>query len=196
MSLNGTKSNKVLSPATFVHIVLRTQPENVHKMTEFYTTFLGGHAVLESDIVSFITYDDEHHRVAIVGLPDTAAKQPKSCGLEHFAFSYNTLHDLMLAYRQRKAHGMNPVWCINHGPTTSIYFADPDGNKIETQVNNFSVEEANAFMFSKAFEENPIGVDFDPEQLIERLEAGEDEAVLKKRPDIGPRGPESMPGEL
>ena len=88
---------------------------------------------------------------------------------------------------------MEPIWCVNHGPTTSIYFADPDGNKIETQVDNFSAEQASAFMFSKAFEENPIGVDFDPEWLIERLKAGDDEAQLKKRREIGSRGPEDVP---
>ena len=65
-------------------------------MTEFYETFLGGQVVLEGDTFSFIKYDDEHHRVAILGRPDTGSKQRNSCGLDHFAFSYNSLHDLML----------------------------------------------------------------------------------------------------
>lgn len=37
----------------------------------------------------------------------------------------------------------------NHGPTTSLYYRDPDGNQIETQVDNFeTAEEATAFMNS------------------------------------------------
>lgn len=59
---------------------------------------------------------------------------------------------------------------------------------IETQVGNMDKEGAIAFMASKDFAENPIGVDFDPEELIARLEAGEDEAEIKKRREIGPRG--------
>lgn len=42
-----------------------------------------------------------------------------------------------------------------------MYYTDPDGNLIETQVDNFdSAEEANGFMALKAFEENAIGTDF------------------------------------
>ena len=94
-----------------------------------------------------------------------------------------------MAYRQRKANGIEPYWCTNHGPTTSIYYHDPDGNDIETQVENFdSVEEANEFIRGPLFKENPIGVDFDPEDLIKRLEAGEDEKVIKTRVEQGPRG--------
>jgi hypothetical protein len=59
---------------------------------------------------------------------------------------------------------------------------------IETQVDNFDdLEEANAFMASKHFAENPIGTDFDPERLIVELRNGADEKKLKIRPEIGPR---------
>ena len=43
-------------------------------------------------------------------------------------------------------------------------------------------------MVSKHFAENPIGTDFDPEEYIRRLKAGEDEGELKKRVEIGARG--------
>jgi hypothetical protein len=78
---------------------------------------------------------------------------------------------------------------VNHGVTTSLYYNDPDGNMLETQVDNFdTAEETNAYMSSPAFMENPIGADFDPEELIGRIEAGEDEANLKERANVGPRG--------
>jgi len=77
---------------------------------------------------------------------------------------------------------------VNHGPTTSIYYKDPDGNKIETQVDNFpTVQEAGAFMVTPQFMENPVGVDFDPEELVARLRSGEDWTSIMKRPEIGPR---------
>jgi hypothetical protein len=89
---------------------------------------------------------------------------------------------------------MTPVWCVNHGPTTSIYYEDPDGNQLETQVDNFdTVEETDQFMRSKDFGDNPIGVDFKPEDLIKRLQAKEDHRSIKQRPSIGPRAVDSIP---
>jgi hypothetical protein len=95
----------------------------------------------------------------------------------------------MLAYQQRKQLGITPTWCVNHGPSTSIYYKDSDGNKIETQVDNFdTADAATDFMMSKEFEENPIGTDFDPEDLIRRLKNEEDLRSIKTRIEIGPRG--------
>ena len=55
-------------------------------------------------------------------------------------------------------------------------------------MDNFdTVEAATAFFHTPEFAENPIGTDFDPEQLIKRLESGEDETTIKKRIEIGPR---------
>ncbi|PMD66541.1 uncharacterized protein K444DRAFT_624042 [Hyaloscypha bicolor E] len=120
-----------------------------------------------------LAHDEKHHRIAIAGLPGSVPKDPNAAGLFHFAFIFNSLTDLALAYRQRLAHGLEPYWCVNHGPTTSIYYHDPDGNDIETQVDNFNtIEEANEFLKSPFFAENPIGRNFDPEELIRRLEAG------------------------
>lgn len=69
-----------------------------------------------------------------------------------------------------------------------MYYKDPDGNKIEVQVDNFdTVEETTDFFRTKEFAENPIGVDFDPEDLVQRLRSGEDPKMIMKRPNIGPR---------
>lgn len=181
-------SSKVISPSKLAHVVLRTSAENFKRMSNFYKTFLGGEATYENEFLSFITYDEEHHRVAIAGVPGTGPKSLKTSGLEHIAFTFDTLDDLAKAYTQRKEHGIIPIWSVNHGPTTSIYYADPDGNQIETQVDNFdNLEDANAFMASSEFAENPIGVDFDPEDLVKRLQSGEDVCTIRKRPNIGPR---------
>ena len=186
-SMSNHSSTQVLNPAAFVHVVLRTN--NFRPMVDFYKLFLGSHAAYENDSVSFLTYDEEHHRIAIVAIPGTGPKDATSCGLEHIAFSFNTLDDLFTAYRQRKELGVTPFWCVNHGPAISMYYKDPDGNSIETQVDNFdSADQATEFMMSKEFSENPIGTDFDPQDLMRRLESGEDESSIRKRIEIGPRG--------
>lgn len=129
----------------------------------------------------------------MIGLPDTGPKIPTSSGLHHIAFTFPTLSDLLLSYRQRKAKGILPVWSVNHGTTASIYYKDPDGNMLETQVDVFETpEEATEFMKTKEFGENPIGTDFDPEDFISRLKNGESEDVLKRRVEIGPRGPPNL----
>lgn len=65
---------------------------------------------------------------------------------------------------------------------------------IETQFDNFdSAEAANEFMRGEAFGENPIGVDFDPEVYIRRLEKGESVEELSRRVEIGRRGVEDVP---
>lgn len=189
MATNFTPvAGKVKSPAKLAHVVLRTN--NVRKLRAFYLDFLGAREAFGNETMSFLTYDDEHHRIAIFEFPDVADKVRFSCGLEHIAFTFDTLSDLLLAYRQRKALGMEPVWCINHGPTTSIYYSDTDGNILETQVDNMSPDEANAYITTGSFANNPLGVNFDPEELIKRLEQGESEASVMVRPD-GP--PASLP---
>jgi hypothetical protein len=65
---------------------------------------------------------------------------------------------------------------------------------LETQVDAFDTpDEATDFMMSKSFQENPFGADFDPEDHIARIKKGEDPKEILKRPDVGPRGPESLP---
>lgn len=69
--------------------------------------------------------------------------------------------------------------CVNHGPTTCLYYKNPVDNKLGTQVDNFdTTEEANDFMRSKLFAENLIGTDFDEEDMICRLRAGQATARL------------------
>ncbi|KEF60687.1 uncharacterized protein A1O9_02248 [Exophiala aquamarina CBS 119918] len=179
-------------PTKLAHIVLRTGDKTA--MGSFYQEFLGGKMVHENDVLAFITYDDEHHRIALAQVPNLKPKDRGTCGLEHIAFTFDSLEDLFLAYRQRKAKGMVPFWCVNHGLTISLYYADPDGNILETQVDVFTDnDEADKYMRSPAFAHNPIGVDIDPEEFIGRIVAGDSRETLLYRPDIGPRGVESVP---
>jgi len=183
---------KVKSPSALAHVVLRTG--NFKTVVNYYKKFLGAEVSYENEMLSFLRYDQEHHRIAIISISDTVQKDKNAAGMHHIAFAFDTLDDLALAYQQRKELGILPSTCLNHGPTTSMYYTDPDGNQIETQVDNFDTpEEANAFMASEAFALNPIGTDFDPEDLVKRLANGESHASIKKRIEVGARGlPTSM----
>jgi hypothetical protein len=72
---------------------------------------------------------------------------------------------------------------VNHSATVSIYYTDSDRDALETQIDNFkTLEEVKEFLDSGSFTENPIGVDFDPEGFISRLEAGESDKARDRRP--------------
>ncbi|KIM92925.1 hypothetical protein OIDMADRAFT_208471 [Oidiodendron maius Zn] len=180
------QSPRVVSPKKLAHVVFRTA--KFRAMIDFYKTFLGASVAFESDQAAFLAYDEEHHRIGILAFNNLKASDFPVPGLEHVAFTFESLDDLTDAYEQRKAHGILPEWCVNHGPTTSLYYLDPDGNRVETQVDNFeSPEEGFAFTRSQAFLDNPIGTDFDPEDLLRRVRSGEDHRSIKRRIETGPR---------
>jgi catechol-2,3-dioxygenase len=188
MTTEAFNVSKAPTPIKLAHFVLRTSSENYDKMIDFYTNFVSGVVSPHGDI-SFIQYDNEHHRIAILRMKNILREpDPRNPGLDHVCFTYASLKDMAAAYRTHKARGMVPHWCSNHGPGTSLYYRDPDGNQVECQVDNFEdMDEAIGFMHKPEFKVNPIGVDFDPEELFAKLDQGVDEKVLKKRVDIGPR---------
>ncbi|KAL3464608.1 Glyoxalase/Bleomycin resistance protein/Dihydroxybiphenyl dioxygenase [Aspergillus heterothallicus] len=176
----------ILRPHSLAHVVFRTS--NLPKMLDFWESFLGAECVFKSDAIAFLRYDEEHHRIAFIQEDSAGPRSATAAGLHHLAFSYPSLRALLYAYQERTKLGFEPAWCVNHGPTTSIYYKDPDGNAIETQVDNFeTIEEANAFMTSDEFRQNPIGTDIDPRELLRQLESGASESALMTRVEIGSR---------
>ena len=159
------------SPIKFAHIVLKTT--RYGEMVAWWKSFLQGEARHENEFISSISYDDEHHRIAIAHIPNLEHQTPVRDGVEHFAFTYATLDDLFDQYERMKANGVSPYWTINHGMTLSAYYRDPDGNQVETQVDSMNMEEADAFMAGPLFAANPIGRDVDFDALIARYRAGE-----------------------
>ncbi len=163
-------------PAKLAHFVVRTP--HYEETVRWYQRVLGARAVFANRMLTFMTYDDEHHRVAVInmpGLPET----PAGAGIDHVAFSFASLDDLLHTYRRLKDDGIDPYWCINHGPTTSLYYRDPNGIQVELQIDNFPDAEGLAtWMRSGAFTRNPIGVEFDPDVLSARLQRGDPVAEL------------------
>jgi hypothetical protein len=49
----------------------------------------------------------------------------KEAGLHHMAFTFKSLGELLETFTRLKDGGIRPFWCINHGPTTSMYYRDP-----------------------------------------------------------------------
>lgn len=160
-----------IRPRKLAHIVLRTA--RFEEVVQWWSTVLGAEPRHESPFLTFLTYDDEHHRLAVLNNPDLADNDRMSAGLEHVAFTYDTLDDLLATYLRLKHLGITPVLPIHHGMTMSLYYADPDGTQCELQVDVMDEATAAAFMASDVFADNPLGVPIDPDDLVLRRNAGE-----------------------
>jgi catechol-2,3-dioxygenase len=165
-----------IRPDRFVHVVYRTR--QFERMLEWYQLVFDAKVQLKNPALAFLTYDDEHHRFALANLdvlqPEVAEPQEKSLvGVDHVAYTYASLEDLLENYVQLKAEGIEPYWCVHHGMTVSMYYADPDGNQMEFQVDVFdSGEDATEFMQGEINTANPVGVEYDPEDWLAQISAG------------------------
>ena len=166
----------------FAHAVLMTN--RLPEMRDWYLTVLEAHVVYENPLVCFITFDDEHHRLAFATAPDGSLvdRPPNSTGLMHTAYTFPDLGALMDRYAALKSKGIEPHAPVQHGVTTSMYYRDPDGQFVELQIDNFaSADEANAYMRGEEFASDPVGPVYDAERLYDAFRSGVPEATLKTR---------------
>jgi len=171
-----------IAPMKLAHVVRRTA--RFEEMVAWYETVLAARVAHSDGVLAFLTYDDEHHRIAIARIPGLEDMPQTAAGTDHIAFTHADLGDLLNTYARLKGEGIEPYWCLNHGPTTSMYYKDPDANRVELQIDNFDTAETNRWMASGEFAENPIGVIFEPDELLERYRAGEPLATLLRRPPL------------
>jgi catechol 2,3-dioxygenase-like lactoylglutathione lyase family enzyme len=162
---------KRIVPCKFAHAVLKTN--KFREMVDWYRTVLEADIAFSNEMLAFMTYDDEHHRIAIAGFPGLVDRPRNAVGLDHLAYTYANLGDLIATYERLKSVGITPAVTINHGPTTSMYYRDPDGNRVELQIDNFdSIEELNGWFRSGEFARNPIGITYDADELARRHHEG------------------------
>ena len=164
----------MVAPSKFAHVVFNTH--RYEEMIDWYTRVFEARVQHRDDRLAFLTYDDEHHRFAFVNLgpaKDNAAERPvNAAGLNHLAYTWRNLEELIDTYARLKSQSVMPSRPIRHGLTLSLYYRDPDGNGLEFQIDLMGTEAANEFMSGPAFAANPIGEPFDPDALAARLAEG------------------------
>jgi catechol-2,3-dioxygenase len=161
----------VISPTKLAHIVIRTP--RFEESISWWKTVLGAETRHQNDFLAFLTYDDEHHRLAILSAPHLSENDRTTSGLEHVAFTYADFDSLIATYERLAGEDITPIAPIHHGMTLSMYYADPDGNQVELQVDTMTPAEAEAYMASAVSAANPIGIDFAPADLAARRARGE-----------------------
>jgi catechol-2,3-dioxygenase len=164
----------MVAPSKFAHVVFNTH--RYDEMIDWYAGVFEARVQHRDSRLAFLTYDDEHHRFAFVNLgpaKDGPEERPAMApGLNHLAYTWRNIEELMDTYTRLKSRGVMPARPIRHGLTLSLYYRDPDGNGLEFQIDLMEEKDANEFMSGPAFAANPIGEPFDPEALAERLAQG------------------------
>src|ERR1700722_54299 len=103
------------------------------RMADFYGRVLGftvtDRGKLGSATLTFLSRDPrEHHQIVLVegrptGLPDRIVNQ--------VSFRVDTLGELQRFYRRIRTEEPRELALVTHGNAWSVYFRDPEGNRIE-----------------------------------------------------------------
>ena len=141
------------------------------RMEDFYTRVLG---LLVSDrgalpsgpTLVFLSRDpDEHHQLVLVtGRPPGVEYNV----VNQISFKLPTLVDLQAMYRRVREEGIKEFRIVTHGNAWSIYFADPEGNRVEL------------FVDTPWHTPQPLAEPFDVEAPVEAILA-QTEALCRSR---------------
>ena len=151
----------------FHHVNLKTT--RLQEMIDFYRELVGAEVTFQDQVGAWLSNDEANHRIALLAFPNFVDDPDKDnrTGMHHSAFEYSSFEELNASYLRLKESGIAPALCLDHGMTLSYYYADPDGNNVELQVDNFgSWEKSKEWMkTSDEFKANPIGVFVDPDRI-------------------------------
>jgi catechol 2,3-dioxygenase len=113
------------------HVVLKVR--DAAKSKEFYVKTLGlkvAHEDLKRGTV-FLSFGTEHHDLAVFQMASGEAPSAEQPGLHHMAWQLASFDELRDAHRELLALGVPIEATTEHNVTRSIYFPDPDGNRVE-----------------------------------------------------------------
>ena len=113
------------------HVVLKVR--DARRSRDFYTRALGlkvAHEDLEHGAV-FLSCGTQHHDLALFQLATGEPPENAQPGLHHMAWQVGSFAELQAAYRELAAQGIAVDSTIEHNVSRSVYFRDPDGNRVE-----------------------------------------------------------------
>ena len=129
-------STPVIRPH-FHHVNLKTS--RLPEMIDWYAVVVGASVTHQGDAGAWLTNDAANHRIALLAAPDFAddPERDTRAGMHHSAFEYDGFDDLNASYERLRGEGIEPEFCLDHGMTLSYYYRDPDGNRVELQIDAF-----------------------------------------------------------
>jgi catechol-2,3-dioxygenase len=163
------------------HLVLNTSEYEATK--QWYLEVLGATVGVETTdhTACFLRTDGSHHRIGMFKVSDTdhspamtspGAADGVKARVNHFAFEYPTLREL-LETRERLAESVIvPTVCLNHGPTMSMYYEDPSRNTVELYYDTRYTEEQIAEFYAGGDRYVLGAIPFDPVEVLKDIRRG------------------------
>jgi len=177
------------------HVTIKTS--RLDEMIAWYGLLVGAKVQFKDQGAAWMTNDGANHRIAFLAVPglEDDAQKIRHNGMHHCAFEYDSFADLMSSFVRLRKAGVDPAFCLDHGPTISLYYKDPEGNFVELQSDNFSDWQASSewMRTSADFAANPIGTFFDPGRVYEKFQSGADFETLQKTIRAGAYLPDPIP---
>jgi catechol-2,3-dioxygenase len=169
------------------------------EMTQWYARVVGFEAVLATDAPmksQFVTNDEQHHRGGFFNFPGLKDEPSRfqMPGINHLAWEYDSLDDLLASWKRLKDEGIEPVITTDHGPTFAFYYKDPEGNTVELLCDAYAdAAKSMEHMLRPDMIQNPMGAPVDPVQLLDARESGLSPDEVHERALAGEYTPDGPP---
>jgi catechol 2,3-dioxygenase len=116
------------------HVVFNVN--DLDKAVKFYTEVVGMKLVLRFDDrkMAFVSFGDHHHDIALFQVGGTPEPDRQWHGFNHLAMEYEGGPEVLDQLHQRlidKGAKIDNLEGHNAGRHKSVYFFDPDGNRLE-----------------------------------------------------------------
>jgi catechol 2,3-dioxygenase len=146
---------------------------DVERMREFYTKVLGfvvSDAAPDGRITFMSRNPSDHHQVVLVRGRQTDADTPM---VQQVSFNVGTLANVQKVFRKVREAGCKVIDPRCHGNAWSVYFSDPEGNRIEM------------FCDTPWYVPQPLGFEIDLDKSEDQLYR-ETEAICRAKPGFKP----------
>ena len=137
------------------HVVLNVR--DAEASVKFYTEALGMEVMTHNPErgMAFLSFGTQHHDIAVFQVPEGAERG--QLGLNHIAMQIEGgLKELRELHQRLSEHGARIDQLVDHGVTSSVYFLDPDGNRLEIFCEMLEMEEARRQMRKGAGGAQPL----------------------------------------
>ena len=187
--MNTHMNTEIIVHPKLQHYGLNTA--NLEAMIDWYRRVLGmtinyrstAPAGAPFSAIAFVSNDEVRHRIAFFEMPGLGDRaKSRDTRLQHVAFEYETLDDLLGTHARLKGLSILPVLAVDEGVGTAFYYRDPDENNVELNINNYGNEWTATEHLKNV---PPMMAQVDPEQMLAARMAGASPWELHMRASAG-----------
>ncbi len=137
------------------HVVLSVR--DFDASVKFYSDALGMEVMVlrPERRQAFLSFGTQHHDIALFGAPEEAERG--KLGMNHMALQIEGgLDELNVLYQRLLDCGAQVDHLTDHGITKSVYFLDPDGNKLEIYCDTMAPEDGKEYIRNNGGRGGPL----------------------------------------